>query len=191
VGVVALLAAIVLALHLSSRLTRPIRELATVVEGLGRADFTVQAPEPSSNDELGDLARAFNRMARQLDEHERRLKATNAELEQANQRLSERNAGYLNMLGFVSHELKNVLGTITWSAQSLDDGLVGPLKPPQAQLVHAIRTSTCAALDMSRNYLDLARLESGRLEAPRALRRGRRRHRLRCVARSCARHRAR
>lgn len=167
VGVVALIAAVLLGLHLSGRLARPIRDLAAAAEGVSRTHFAVHIEEPSGDDELRDLARNFNRMATALSIHQLRLESAKAGLVRANEQLTELNVGYLNMLGFVSHELKNVLGAITWSAQALDEGFMGPLTDSQAKLVRAIRTSTLTALAMSKNYLDLARLESGPLKVSR------------------------
>ena len=47
---------------LAHYLTKPLRQLRTAVERLGRGDLTARAAE-SRKDELGDLAAAFNRMA--------------------------------------------------------------------------------------------------------------------------------
>jgi signal transduction histidine kinase len=73
------------------------------------------------------------------------------------------NKNYLDMLGFVSHELKNSLGVIYTSARALDAGIVGPLSEAQAALTHNISKSIDGAVRMTRNYLDLARIEKGEL----------------------------
>jgi signal transduction histidine kinase len=73
------------------------------------------------------------------------------------------NRNYLDMLGFVSHELKNTLGVIYTSARALDAGLVGPLDEAQAALARNIAKSIDGAVRMTRNYLDLARIEKGEL----------------------------
>ena len=73
------------------------------------------------------------------------------------------NNNYLDMLGFVSHELKNTLGVIYTSARALDAGIVGPLSEAQAALAHNISKSIDGAVRMTRNYLDLARIEKGEL----------------------------
>ena len=67
------------------------------------------------------------------------------------------------MLGFVSHELKNTLGVIYTSARALDTGIVGPLSETQGALVSNISKSIDRAVRMTRNYLDLARIEKGEL----------------------------
>ena len=68
-----LVAALVLLVALGSvplarSLVRPLRELVASVEGFGRGDLTIRA-RVSRTDEIGDLARAFNGMATNLQAH--------------------------------------------------------------------------------------------------------------------------
>ena len=121
-------------------------------------------PEPATNDEVLDLTRSFNAMASSLRDREEKLKTANTELAVANESLQKVNGNYLDMLGFVSHELKNTLGVIYTSARALDMGLTGPLTENQATLVHGIAKSINTAVIMTRNYLDLARIEKAELK---------------------------
>jgi len=163
-GLAAVAVALAVAWSLAGHLAGPMKRLERAARDVSAGDYGVRVEGPRAGDEVGDLTAAFNRMATALAEHEEGLAAARRELEAANARLTELNHSYLSMLGFVSHELKNVLGTISWSAHALDDGLIGTLPQAQGQLVHAIRTSIDAALAMTRNYLDLARIEDDRLE---------------------------
>jgi signal transduction histidine kinase len=162
-GLATFAVATAVAWRLAGRISRPIRHLAHAAGKVAEGDFEVRLPPLRARDELGELVASFNAMAAALADHESRLAATQRDLEAANATLRQLNHGYLSMLGFVSHELKNVLGTISWSAHAIDDGLVGVMAPAQANLVHSIRRSIDAALAMSRNYLDLARIEDGQL----------------------------
>jgi signal transduction histidine kinase len=102
-------------------------------------------------------------MALSLREHDHKIKTANRELEQANISLQKLNRNYLDMLGFVSHELKNTLGVIYTSARALDKGMIGKLNESQAALVRNISRSIGSAVMMTRNYLDMARIEQGEL----------------------------
>lgn len=102
-------------------------------------------------------------MAESLRDREEKLIKANTKLEHTNTSLQKLNTNYLDMLGFVSHELKNTLGVIYTSARTLDTGIVGALNKSQATLVRNISKSIGAAVSMTRSYLDLACLESGEL----------------------------
>jgi two-component system NtrC family sensor kinase len=157
--------AIVLALGFlfSRRLTGSVSRLAQAAAEIAGGRMDMQVPEPSTDDEVRDLTRAFNDMAGRLKEREERLKNTNAELDQTNRSLQVVNRNYLDMLGFVSHELKNTLGVIYTSAKALGLTAIGPLTEAQAKLVANITTSIDKAVGMTRKYLDLSRIEKGEL----------------------------
>ncbi len=59
-------------LPLSRRMTRNLTSLSQGVEGLASGNLDVQVPV-QSRDEIGQLGAAFNRMARELKEHQARL----------------------------------------------------------------------------------------------------------------------
>lgn len=159
-------AVIVLALGLvfSRRLTGSISRLADAAGEITRGRLDLKVPKPRYDDEVRDLTKAFNVMADSLREREERLTRTNTELEYTNRSLQIANHNYLNMLGFVSHELKNTLGVIYTSANALRMVSVGQLNPSQDSLVQNIARSIDKALIMTRNYLDLSRIEKGELK---------------------------
>jgi len=141
----------------SRRLTKSLSRLAQASERLAAGHLDLRVPEPSADDEIRDLTRDFNAMAARLQEREESLKAANTSLQRVN-------ANYLDMLGFVSHELKNTLGVIYTAAHSLAAGLVGPLNDAQSRMATSICRSIDAAVSMTLNYLSLARIEKGELE---------------------------
>lgn len=162
-------AVIVLALGLlfSRRLTGSISLLANAAGEITEGKLDMKVPEPSANDEVRDLTKAFNTMADSLREREERLTKTNTELNYTNRSLQLVNQNYLDMLGFVSHELKNTLGVIYTSANALSMASVGRMNPGQETLVGNIVRNIEKALTMTRNYLDLARIEKGELKVQR------------------------
>jgi class 3 adenylate cyclase len=68
-GVVAVLASALVALVIASGLSKPVRELVTVTQAIGRGDFSARATPRGG--ELGTLATAFNTMAGDLALKER------------------------------------------------------------------------------------------------------------------------
>ena len=80
----------VTALVVARRLTRPLSELATGVRLIEEGDFR-QRVAVSTADEVGELADAFNRMARSLEEREGTIRAKTGDLEELTVRLREMN----------------------------------------------------------------------------------------------------
>jgi len=74
-------AAIWFALWLANRLVSPIGRLATAAERVGAGDLSARVPVRSSPDELGTLARAFNRMTTQLQAQKNALVTANEQLD--------------------------------------------------------------------------------------------------------------
>ena len=165
VSLIGALLVILVGLIFASRLTRTVARLAEGAMKIagGNLDYSVKLPR--ADDELRDLTGAFNSMAASLQDREIRLKAATDELEQTNASLQRLNQAYLEMVEFVSHELKNTLGVIYTSSKTLAGGLAGPLGEKQSVLVDGIVRNIDAAVSMARRYLDLARIEKGELRA--------------------------
>lgn len=105
----------------------------------------------------------------QADVHERlrhsneELQRVTQELRQANQRLETLNRHYLNMLGFVSHEIRSPLISILGFAELLQEGMLGELTEEQQNAVSIIMRVSKELIAMVRNYLDLSKIECGEL----------------------------
>jgi two-component system nitrogen regulation sensor histidine kinase NtrY len=90
----------------AARLTRPINDLAEAAIDIGEGRFDVQV-EPSSNDEIGCLAVAFNRMTEELIAQRDRLVQ------------SERVAAWRELARRLAHELKNPLFPLQITVENL------------------------------------------------------------------------
>ena len=71
---------------------------------------------------------------------------------------------YREMLGFVSHELKSPISSIVMDCHVLLGKYIGDLNPAQRRKVQQIIRKGNHLLGLVRDYLDLARLESGELK---------------------------
>ena len=81
VSLLILAAAIWFALWLANRLVAPIERLAGAAERVGAGDFAARVPIRGSPDELGVLARTFNRMTAQLQLQQSALISANGQLD--------------------------------------------------------------------------------------------------------------
>jgi len=79
------------------------------------------------------------------------------------EQLTAANRNYMEMLGFVSHELKNPVASMVTDARLLRDGYLGPVDDAQKAKLQRLITKGEYLLDLAREYLDLARVEGGEL----------------------------
>lgn len=114
---------------------------------------------------VGFLFRS-SRQPNAYDEHQVRLHLAMAErLTQAVdkayriEQLIATNHAYTEMLGFVSHELKNPVAAIIMQARLILDGYVGEVPEQQRQYLQQMVAKGEYLLDLVRDYLDLARME--------------------------------
>lgn len=104
------------------------------------------------------------------DEHQMQLHQAIAErLGQAVEKaycidqLSAAKQSYSEVLGFVSHELKNPLTVMINEAWNLSAGLLGNLSPQQRDCIERIRTKADYVTTLIRQYLDMAHLDDDSL----------------------------
>jgi signal transduction histidine kinase len=94
-------------IRLRSAVFRPLRVLTTTVRRLGRGDLDARVG-PVGEGELGDLASAFDWMAQELSDRQRRLLQ------------SERMAAIGSLAAGVAHELNNPIGIIRGYLKTMD-----------------------------------------------------------------------
>jgi two-component system nitrogen regulation sensor histidine kinase NtrY len=95
VALLLLLASVGYGMVFASRLTTPISKLALAAERVRGGDYSARVADATAGDEIGMLARSFNRMTEQLE-------AQRGELIDANRRLDERRRFSEAVLGGVS-----------------------------------------------------------------------------------------
>jgi signal transduction histidine kinase len=107
VGGVGTLLALVLAAWATSRVTRPVKQLAAGAREVARGNWQARV-EIDSSDEIGELARAFNQMTGELsDQRERLVQA-------------ERVAAWRELARRLAHELKNPLFPLQITVENLE-----------------------------------------------------------------------
>ena len=119
-------------------MTRSLRRLTSATTQLADGAFTEPLPA-DRGDEIGELARSFNRMAARLDEVERQKQ---------------------EFFSHISHDLRNPLTAIQASAQVLLMRARGPLEPPQVNLVQIMSDCAARMLSMINQILDYSRLRA-------------------------------
>ena len=151
IGVAAgsVLLALLLGFVLSWSLVGPIRRMGARLEAIAAGDFAGHVEVPN-RDELGALASNLNRMNDELGR-------VYGELETASRHKSE-------FLANMSHELRTPLNAIIGFSQVLKQRMAGDLNGKQAEYVDDILESGQHLLSLINDVLDLAKVESGRME---------------------------
>ncbi len=145
----------------------PVRKLSEATDRLSRGDLSSRVVV-NGRDEIAGLSVSFNHMAEQLEKQRREIASRQRELEDLSQELRATNTNYMEMLGFVSHELKNPLTSAIMGLYTVKDGYLGEVNPAQQQSLESVAQSLDYFHEMIRNYLDLSRLEKGEIEVYRS-----------------------
>lgn len=150
-----------LADHPDSRSTRLV-----VAEGL-RSSMT--CPLSVEGRRVGLLFRS-SKQPHAYDAHQVRLwQALAEQISQAVEKafrieqLVAANLAYTEILGFVSHELKSPVASIVMNARILVDGYLGDVPDAQRDKIQHMIDKGDYLLRLVREYLDLARIESGEI----------------------------
>jgi two-component system sensor histidine kinase BaeS len=132
-----LLAAGLLALYLTSRITRPVRRLSQVADDVAEGRRDVEIPRVPGGGEIGHLADRLREMTSRLSEAEERER---------------------NFLMSVSHELRTPLTAIRGHVEALREGLVRD----QGASLDVIAAETSRLERLVGDVLDLAKLDAHR-----------------------------
>lgn len=139
-ALVAAAAASVIALFLSNRIARPLRELAGAARDIAKGDFKRRVPV-TSDDEIGVVAESFNTMAAELGA---------ADTSQRDFFLS------------ISHELRTPLTAIQGYAEAIEDGTASGDRLTEAAGVIVAESKRLTRLVS--DLLDLARIDAQRFQ---------------------------
>ena len=149
-------------------IVKPVKHLRDVSDAIAAGKLTVRA-QIQTGDEFEELAHAFNRMLHNLVAMQQELRAVNHDLDrkvdelaQANLALFEMNRLKSDFLATMSHELRTPLNSIIGFSEVLSGS--DQLNERQRRYATNIQTSGKMLLGMINDILDLAKIESGKME---------------------------
>jgi signal transduction histidine kinase len=149
-------------------IVKPVLHLKDVSDSIARGNLDLRA-DIRTGDEFEQLSQAFNRMLRHLVAVQEELRQVNAtldskvdELAQANMSLYELNNLKNDFLATITHELRTPLNSILGFSEVL--GSAENLNDKQQRYLRNIQTSGKDLLVLINDILDLAKIESGKME---------------------------
>jgi two-component system NtrC family sensor kinase len=138
------------------RIVRPVERLSSATLEIAKGDFEIQI-DVEGRDEIGALARSFNRMTSELKTREEKLAEANTQLIQ-----SEKLAAFGQLGAGIAHEVKNPLAGILGCAQlSLMETEEGTSLHTNVKLIEK-ETERCRTI--IENLLKFARQDKAILE---------------------------
>jgi len=149
-------------------IVKPVKHLRDVSDAIAAGKLTIRS-QIQTGDEFEELSHAFNRMLHNLVSMQQELRDVNNDLDrkvdelaQANMALFEMNRLKSDFLATMSHELRTPLNSIIGFSEVLSDS--EQLSERQRRYAANIQSSGKMLLGMINDILDLAKIESGKME---------------------------
>ncbi|HLX37426.1 MAG TPA: ATP-binding protein, partial [Candidatus Binataceae bacterium] len=149
--------AVIAGLLVTFSITHPIEKVVEVLHAVAGGDLD-QRLEIVSHDELGQMAETMNQTIAKLKQSREELIVTGQAALAASKAKSE-------FLSSMSHEIRTPMNAILGMADLLSET---ELNPEQHRFLDVIRDNGGSLLELINSILDLARIESGRLQVEQA-----------------------
>lgn len=160
IGIFALVLGGLLSYFLANSIARPVEDILGVTGKISGGQLGVHAETGTSITELNKLVDSFNEMSSKLDDRDKALMVTNEKLEESNK-------SYVDLIGFVAHELKGLLSGAIMNSYSLRDGYLGMINFKQQRAIDSITRNLDYLTATVKKFLNLASVEKGEMDVNR------------------------
>jgi len=158
-AVIVILLSLGIAGVLARSISAPISELAHTAGAIADGDLTKRV-NTGRDDEIGELAVAFNRMADGLKENTDAVKEKTSELEHANVELKELDQLKSEFISIASHELRTPLTTLKGYLELALDGTLGEFTDLQTSKLKIMDRNADRLICLINDLLNLSDIQS-------------------------------
>ncbi len=140
-----------------------------ILTGHGTLDTAIAAIKESAYDFVTKPLDKIQKLASAVRNgvRKRRLtlqnKALLTELKETNEKLIKKNQNYFEVLGFVSHELRNAMTIVSGFVSLFQEGMLGELDDQQKDIMNKISYNIEFINNLIINYLSLSKIEKNEL----------------------------
>lgn len=159
---VATVLAVILSFILAACVSRPLTNVLDATTKLSNGELGHMVETITGVTELNALAESFNEMSIRLAQRNKSLKLSNEMLADLNKR-------YIDLIGFVSHELKGIVATIVMNVYSVRDNLLGEINEKQKKALDGATRSLDYLTATVKKFLNLGKIEKGELEVKKTI----------------------
>lgn len=147
----------VVSYFLAATIASDVTKMLDATDKLRGGNLGFKTPTNGSVAELNKLAESFNEMSEKLNERDKSLMVIN-------EKLADSNKSYVDLIGFVAHELKGLLSSTTMNSYALRDGYLGMINFKQQRAVNSITRNLDYLAVTVRKFLNLGSIEKGEME---------------------------
>jgi len=146
-----------------SAVIEPVNHLKDIAQRIVSGDYSARS-HITTGDELEEFSKSFNKMIEHLENLNNNLDSKLNDLGMANLQLYEMNRLQREFMAVMSHELRTPLNSIIGFSEILSQQWKGKIDEKQQKFLQNIYTSGKHLLRLINEILDVAKIESGRLE---------------------------
>lgn len=157
ITLVSLIVAVVVAILITRTIVQPMLQLAKAAEAISQGEWNTPLPEARTKDEIGVLVNAFREMALRVETRTRDLIKANALAKESARLKSE-------FMSTMSHELRTPLNAVLGFCGIMLEGMGGEFDEETRHMLERINSNSNRLLSLINEVLDLAKIESGRME---------------------------